>query len=821
MKRLRSAVLLCGAAVSALASTQGSAQQMRDAAVPGAQPPSGDAGTQAGSNVAVPPNEAADEIIVTAQRRAQALQDVPMSINVATGQQLQRLKLFDAKDVQNLVPGLQLSNTDGRSNTATLRGVGFNPDQGTSPAVDLYLNDVPIDAQTAFTGLYDIDQVEVLRGPQGALRGRTAPAGAITIRTRRASVDDVSGYLQLTGTEDHAFNAQGGVSLPLVPGTLGLRVAGLADGNRLNQVYNINRDEYSRSRTLSGRISLTWKPSDTLNVFLTYQYLYADNRQFQQVAGPGNAPSGLFGDPRRSGPAATPSDYIAVSEGPYRFENETHFVNLAFDWDLNFATLSGNAAYQKSKLRQFRDGDAANALIGLTQQQLVVSPYPVKTGELRLDSNNNDFWNWSISGFYSRQTGNVRSIQPADVFFFPQSTALRLPISADVMVPVRTRSYSIAASSSFQFTDKLRLEVAARYTDSKSRQAAFVTISSPGFPGVPPSFPAIPPIPANTSAVVPPELALTHVHPLTGGATLTYEFSPDVTAYFAYGRSYRGPTAGVSVPQNITGDLVKSRKETSNSFELGLKTSLLDRRLSVNVAAFYQTFNGFITRIPGVSYDFGARNAFGVPAGPPDGIIDGGFDFNYNGDAKVKGVEATITGRPTDNWDFAVNAAYSHARFSNAPFPCNDYNGDGQPDANGTPRITGSGNVSYCLRNDRLADVPDFSLTANSELRFNWGDMQPFISGLFTYRPSFYSNTADFRYRSREQLNLFVGLRGPNARWEITAFAKNVLNQKRVTNIGLGNAIIATSAGIPFDSGYRLINTTNPREFGGTLSFNF
>jgi len=198
-----------------------------------------------------------------------------------------------------------------------------------------------------------------------------------------------------------------------------------------------------------------------------------------------------------------------------------------------------------------------------------------------------------------------------------------------------------------------------------------------------------------------------------------------------------------------------------------------------------------------------------------------GAPVSWPGDAKVKGVEATITGRPTDNWDFAVNAAYSHARFSNAPFPCNDYNGDGQPDANGTPRITGSGNVSYCLRNDRLADVPDFSLTANSELRFNWGDMQPFISGLFTYRPSFYSNTADFRYRSREQLNLFVGLRGPNARWEITAFAKNVLNQKRVTNIGLGNAIIATSAGIPFDSGYRLINTTNPREFGGTLSFNF
>lgn len=111
-----------------------------------------------------------------------------MTVDVATGEQLQKLNLFDFKDVQQLAPGLEITNIDGRSNSATLRGVTFNPDQGTSPTVDVYINEVPVDAQTAFTAIYDVAQIEVLRGTQGAFRGRTAPAGAITLTTRRPSL---------------------------------------------------------------------------------------------------------------------------------------------------------------------------------------------------------------------------------------------------------------------------------------------------------------------------------------------------------------------------------------------------------------------------------------------------------------------------------------------------------------------------------------------------------------------------------------------------------------------------------------------------------
>jgi iron complex outermembrane receptor protein len=100
------------------------------------------------------------------------------------------------------------------------------------------------------------------------------------------------------------------------------------------------------------------------------------------------------------------------------------------------------------------------------------------------------------------------------------------------------------------------------------------------------------------------------------------------------------------------------------------------------------------------------------------------------------------------------------------------------------------------------------------------GDYTPFVRGLFTYRPGFHSDRVNYDYRSRELLNLFVGLRGPDSKWEITAFARNLLNQKRITNISLGNAITPTQTpGATLDSGYRLVNVMNPREFGATVNF--
>lgn len=522
------------------------------------------------------------------------LAPVPMTVNVATGEQLEKFKIFDVKDVQQLAPGLELTNVSGRNNTTTLRGISFDPDQGTSPAVQVYLNEIPTDAQTVYTAIYDVQQIEVLRGPQGLLRGLSAPAGAITIATRRPDFDKPEGYAQISGTTRAGYNAQMGVSLPFSD-KFAIRVAALVDGNRLNNVYNVTRGERSKSTTESARITLGWKPTDNFTSYLTYQYLEADNRQFQQVFGTGSNPY---------------SQYFTI--------------------------------------------------------------------------------------------------------------------------------------------------------------------------------------------------------PVTGGVNISYEVTPDLNVFAAYGHSFRAGSTGVAVPAGISNDLIRTNPEKSDSFEAGFKGTLFDRRVNYSVSGYYQKIDNFLSRFTDIYYN--------APAAQP---TTGFFDFNYNTDATIKGVEASFDGRVSDNWDLGVSAAYTKARFDKARVPCTDFAGTGVPNRNGAPKVTGTGNVSYCIANGRLAEVPDFSLTANTELRVPMGDFTPFVRALFTYRPGFDSERAQYTYQSRELLNMFLGVRTNDGKWEFDVFARNLLDQRRITQRGLGSGTVNTLIAGVFDSGLRQVSMTNTREFGATLKFNW
>lgn len=771
-------------------------------------------------------NDAAD-IVVTATRRSQSLQDTPLSVNVATGEQLEKLNILDTKDIGRLAPGLELTNTSGRSNSITLRGIGFDPDQSTGPAVQTYLNEVPTSAQTLFTALYDIGQIEVLRGAQGLLRGLSAPAGAITITTRRPDFDKITGYGQLTATDRHAYNAQMGVSLPFSD-TFAIRVAALVDGNRLNQLRNVTNGDHSNSETQSARLTLGWRPSDRFTAYLTYQYLEQDNRQYQQVVGAGNAPAAVpFGDPTRSGPPAALDDYIAVSDGGARFLNRGHTINLNATWDLGGATLTAVGGYQSTTLASLRDVDTGNSIPGYLNNVDLNTPVRAATADLRLASKDDGAFGWSLGAFYQRQRGTTTVAQQADNFFgtFPFAAGLYLPVNVLVTAPAKADTYSFNANARFHVSN-LTLEGGLRYTLERGIRQATVGISSPGFVGSPIGIPAIPGF-AFESDSVPADQRRVNNNPLTGGATLTWELSGTFTTYASYGRSFRAGAYSIGSQSGLSPDLVVSRNEKTDSFEIGAKGSFANRRVSYAVAAFYQTFDNFLSRFGNIAYNcrdlFGSCNDAGPPINNVTDVpgVNAAADFDYNGNATIKGIEGTLDLRPTTFWDIGINAAYSKARYDNdARLPCNDYDGDGRPDGVGTPRITGTGNVSFCRLN-RLADVPDFSLTATSELRLpTSGSIEPFARGLVSYRPSVYSERTTVDLPSRTILDLFLGLRLDNGRFEISAFAKNLLNQKRITSININEAFTAAGTS-QYNSGYRLVTLTNPREFGVTTAFRF
>ncbi len=764
------------------------------------------------------------EVIVTATRRKESRQTVPMSIDAVSGTTLQKLNLFDVKDISQLSPGLSLTNTGGRNNTATLRGIAFDPDTGTSPAVDLYFNEVPTDAQTMFTAMYDLQQVEVLRGPQGTLRGRTAPAGAITLSTRRPDLNNVTGYIQATATDSDGRNLQGAVSVPIIPGMLAIRASGLIDRNNLNQVYNVTRKQRSHSETGSSRISVAFAPNNDFNAVLTYQDLSADNIQFLQVTGPGAQPS-LF-DPTRSGPAATPNDYVAVSDGLREYRNRTHFLTFNADWDLGSHTLSFVGGHQDSVLNANGDNDVGNAVPGYENTQRTRTPVLVDTAELRLASKNNPFWNYSASVFANRQSGTTTLTQKSDSFFanaipatpYPASFGLYLPISVDYAIGGVSKTIGIAGSSSFQFNDKLRAEVGVRYGMLDRTISTIQTVSSPGMPAF-----FIPAFVAGPTETIAPADAHRKRNVLTGGANLTYKFARDVMGYAAYGRSFRDGTVAVGAPP--VASLLLSQPETSDSLELGLKTRVFDRRMTFNTDVFYQKFKGYISRAPGISYDADRVT------GAQDGIVDSNMDVTFNANAISQGIEASLAGRITDAWDFSANVAYIEARYDNAMVPCNDYSGNGQPSSSGTPSVyTPAGQprrpISLCASNGRIGEVPKFNLTMTSEYTFDWGNMHPFVRGLYTYTPGFYSSQALYDYDTRNLLNIYAGIRGKDDRWELKLSVKNALDEHKVTYAASGIAQASTTsvaggAGAPFNAGFRTINTENPREVGLTLTFNY
>jgi len=764
-----------------------------------------------GETTATQPDQAPAEIVVTAQRRSESLQKVPIAVDVATGEQIQKLNLFDFRDVQQLSPGLDISNNDGRSNVATLRGITFNPDSGSAPSVNVYINDIQVDPQVAFTAIYDVAQIEVLRGPQGLFRGSTSPAGSITLTTRKPNLDATEGYFQGSVTSRNAVNVQGAASIPLVPGKLALRAAALVDFNRGNYVKNVATDRRSRGDTESYRLSLQAEPTERLNATLIYQYLSSDQSPQIAVFGPGNQPSLL--DPSRSGPPLKIGDRKAVAELDPRFTNETHLVTFEANYDMDFATLSLNSGYQDSKLKQLRDVDAPNAVPNYAQAQRTDTPYKVTTVDLRLASNGHNFIDWIAGALYFHQNSAVSVAQDNTTFFGLPSTPLPasagFPVTVGVRVPVKTSTYSAFGSVRLNFTDRLRLEAGARYSVLDFDQQSFLTVTLPtlGLNQLT-DFPTIGA--ANASR---------RYKPVTGGASLSYDVTPDVSTYVSYARSYRPGSAAVGLTTPLSDALTLSKSEKANSFEAGIKTRLFDRRVTFNLSGFYQKYKNYIDHVDSITTS-SARN----------GVVDASTaPINTNGDVTAKGVEAQLTARFGRFVDLGASASYVDAKYDNALLPCNDYNGDGAPDSTGTPRVPVGQEVAFCRRNDRIAQVPKFTLTANGEVRFASEGLQPFLRGLVNFRPGFSSIYDNYRYRDFTNVSLFVGIRGDKGRWELSAFAKNLLDQARAIRVSQGEVSRGTSSldpvtggsGAPFLSGYRTATISPPREFGVTGRFSF
>lgn len=735
----------------------------------------------AGTGSAAPVEKTTLEaVVVTANRKVESARNVPMAIDVISAKDIDRYQLLDAKDIAKLAPGVEMTNNDGRQNVASMRGISFSPDTGVSvAAVGVHINEVPVSSNVAFNALYDLGQVEVLRGPQGTLRGQMTPAGAITMVTRKPDLSKLGGELMLTADDRGGRNLKGAFNLPLVSEKLALRFAAVRDENRLNQVKNITNGERSRSETESYRLSLAWQATEDLRFDLMTQDLKVENRQVKQMVGSGVVTPFSLGRPAT---ALSLEDLSGVTDASDHYGTKANLTTLKASWSLDDRhSLSFIAGYQDIKLDQFFDRDVGNVIPGTVIPQQVKTGIRTDSAELVFSAEGHPFWNYTV-GFYHDKTRATSNVDVASGSFL-------------LSVPGGSTANAIFTRHSFKLNDSLTLDAGARYSKLKTEQQSVASV--PGF-----TFP--PSIPENYARVTD--------KPLTWGLSLTNRFSRELTGYAAVGHSFRPGTYQVGILNPIDPALLGMPPEKSDSLEVGFKSDFMERRLSLNVAAFAQRYQGYIDRTGDIVYQFVDHTGQTLRDTTP---------FNNSGDARVQGIEAQVFARPSAAWDISLGMSWVKSRYTSGSTPCTDSNGDGIPDGDGPTLVPAGQQVALCPLKGSIAELPRFSMSVGTEYRTSWGGLQPYVGALLNHRPGFHSDKVNYDYKSFTNLSLNAGVRSAKGDWELGLFVKNALDQRRITKANTGGAVTPVGALGIFDSGYRELNSTLPRQVGVTARYAF
>ncbi len=744
-----------------------------------------------------------EEVVVTAQKRTENVRDIAATVNVVSGDSIERFAAFDFNALQQQTAGLTLAQPNARTNTISMRGVSIDPEAGVSSAVDVYWNDAVVRSDTAFNQMYDLERIEILRGPQGTLQGRTSPAGAINIITRRASLDEASGFVQGSVSDNDGYNTQAAYGAPLIDGVLGVRVAGVYDINNGGGIDNLSTGfDDQEAEAYSGRLSTIWQPIDTLETQLIYQYLDRTNDNPLAMSG-----TDQFEPPAR--PTLKPDDRKALAPSDDYADFDATLVNLITDWEVMNHQLTGIIAYQDSNKPAQNDTDRAYSLQYINTEgptfQVPETAAESWSYELRLASMDNAFWNYMVGLYYQDQNTTTT---------FEQN-GVRLDVSGlgfatNGKLPVNSNNFAVFTFNTFNLTDTLQLEAGLRWTDYDLYRRADIFFG--GLTWVPPAlegfrdqieqgFAARFPIEG-----IPEEQESDSDSAVTGSAALRWDWRDDTNLYISYNRGYRPggisivPSPDIVFLPNGVDDLLYD-EETSDAFEIGSKSRLWDGRATLNTALYYQAFEGYLGFVRGVQ----VLNDQGRPVDLPGGIV-------FNGDANIWGVEVDGQVLLTETWNAGGALSYSKGEWDGASQPCN---------------IREPGEVlgSCDIDGEPLGGEPEWSFSLNSEYFFPLsGSTEVYVRGLFKYTDDRINTEASAgtynvaeEFESYQILDAFVGWRASDQRWDLSVWAKNLTDEDAVIfQQGPDQYDIAVSGG-----SYTQTNTIPERIFGMTARYNF
>lgn len=779
-------------------------------------------------------NDTLETVVVQARRRDEDVQDVPAVINAVTADAIAELNLRAFNDVQTLVPGLNLgTSTDGIAGSAMLRGVNFDTRaSGNNATVEFYFNDAPIASSIILQQMYDVGQIEVQRGPQGTLRGRASPSGAITITARKPDLYDIGGFADVTANDIGTRNIKGGLNLPIIEGILAVRIAGVYDENEGDRVRPINEAVDGRgpkSETTSGRITALFEPADWFRAEALYQRLERDALTYDQAISFSEVNPDAAASPVR----LRAKDRLSIQEEARVIEQSYDI----FNWRAELAGMGQRLIYQGQHYKQdvysTENFDLANFFPGRDLNQETFTIGKGTSHEIRLQNEERifDIFDYVVGYFQNKLNSPTTLNRP---------TAVRLPdafggglasvVNTAVERGNRTKERSVFGHLTAHISDATELSGGLRQIEYKS-------VSTMGING------------AAISEDLQDDSKMVYT------ASIRHRFTPNVAVYASTGSSYR---PGINVvgdfnlrPSPLELSFINLPPETSKSYEVGIKSDLMDGRLRLNLAAYHQKFKNFPFRAPNTGVYYVNTVAMRDQAtGAVTGLADQVAAFNFVAPVpvEVNGIEGEIIFDINGRWNVGLVASYSHGKIKNGLIPCNDLNGDGVPDQTGAaPSLedlraaVGANNLAACTVNQRSSFLSPFSATLSSEYTMAVSDsVDGYVRGLFSYSGKSQGDPAN-SYDSvgaHGLLNLYTGVRDADGRWEVSLFVKNVFNTTKVLTrtepfftayqqLGFagqfdsGRPVFTGPTAESFTGTYTGATVTPPREFGINLRFAF
>lgn len=684
---------------------------------------------------------AGDEIVVTAQKREERLQDVPLTVTVVSPAALDRQTISNVTDLQNTTPELNFVGQP--SSGYSIRGSGTQTFTRSSENNVLLVVDGVVQGQLTppTSSLYDIERVEVLSGPQGLLFGKNASAGVVNIVTVAPKLNDASAKARLTVGEDGYLTLNGLVNLPL--GTKSaLRLTGISD-ERNGELFNRFNNRRIGDRSTKGvRARFLTEPTErlTINVSGDYEKEKGGNTAWVARIAPNTGPTSIGGRLAACGVTPGPENTDACLDGPLARRIESSGAALQADLDLPSATLTSITGYRHYE--RFSDTDSDTRPINALNSNAAFDDIDQLSQEIRIASPSGQMLEYVAGLFFYDYDYASRTDQGGTL------GALPFVATRSTLDDIEQKSSAVFGQANLNLTDQFTLIAGGRYTWDKLT-AGFRSFVDPTL-GV--RFPGF--TPADTTGSVTEK---TRDFSYRLGAQ--YRPNDDVTLFATYTEGYKGPAINNLIGNTVAPRVVRPERPTN--IEAGIKAALLDRRVNVDFSVFHTDVK-----------DFQAQT---VATG--GGLTQ--FVFTNADKLKFRGAQLNVYARPAEGLSLTAGVLYNHAEYGNFTVPCN------APYFEGC--TLGAAGNTINARGRQLANAPRWKISVGGGYETGISNsLNAFVDGNVVYRssaPTSPTPDPNLVIGSYALVDARIGVRAADDRWSIALFAKNLFDERAPTLI--------------------------------------